>query len=93
MRREFNRGKHGDQLIEPPVRLEFPILSGESAPPVWRQPNVDHVGSWRATAPRRPAARRCCMNTRCEWGGVARISRDPPQEPHCRDEVEGSSHV
>ena len=38
------------------VRLEFPILSGESAPPVWRQPNVDHVGSWRATAPRRPAA-------------------------------------
>ena len=31
-------------------------LSGESAPPVWRQPNVDHVGSWRATAPRRPAA-------------------------------------
>ena len=39
-----------------PVRLEFPILSGESAPPVWRQPNVDHVGSWRATAPRRPAA-------------------------------------
>ena len=41
---------------DPPVRLEFPILSGESAPPVWRQPNVDHVGSWRATAPRRPAA-------------------------------------
>ena len=39
-----------------PVRLEFPSLSGESAPPVWRQPNVDHVGSWRATAPRRPAA-------------------------------------
>ena len=38
------------------MRLEFPILSGESAPPVWRQPNVDHVGSWRATAPRRPAA-------------------------------------
>ena len=23
---------------------------------MWRQPNVDHVGSWRATAPRRPAA-------------------------------------
>ena len=22
-------------------------------------------------------ARRCCMNTRCEWGGVARPSRDP----------------
>ena len=42
--------------VESPVRLEFPILSGESAPPVWRQANVDHVGSWRATAPRRPAA-------------------------------------
>ena len=21
--------------------------------------------------------RRCCMNTRCGWGGVARTSRDP----------------
>ena len=38
------------------VRLEFPILSGESAPPVWRQPNVDHVGSWRARAPGRTVA-------------------------------------
>ena len=37
--------------------------------------------------------RRCCMNTRCGWGGVARTSRDPPQEPHYGDEVEGSSHV
>ena len=45
-----------DRLASRAVRLEFPILSGESAPPVWRQPNVDHVGSWRATAPRRPAA-------------------------------------
>ena len=36
---------------------------------------------------------RCCMNTRCEWGGVARTSRDPPQEPHYRDAVEGPSHV
>ena len=36
---------------------------------------------------------RCCMNTRCEWGGVARTSRDPPQEPHYGDEVEGSSQV
>ena len=33
------------------------------------------------------------MNTRCGWGGVARISRDPPQEPHYGDEVEGPSHV
>ena len=39
------------------------------------------------------ASRRCCMNTRCGWGGVARTSRDPPQEPHYGDEVEGSSHV
>ena len=37
--------------------------------------------------------RRCCMNTRCGWGGVARTSRDPPQEPHYGDEVEGSSQV
>ena len=28
------------------------------------------------------------MNTRSEWGGVARTSLDPPQEPHYRDEVE-----
>ena len=37
--------------------------------------------------------RRCCMNTRCGWGGVARTSRDPPQEPHYGDEVEGPSQV
>ena len=36
---------------------------------------------------------RCCMNTRCGWGGVARTSRDPPQEPHYGDELEGSSQV
>ena len=39
------------------------------------------------------AFRRCCMNTRCGWGGVARPSRDPPQEPHYGDAVEGSSQV
>ena len=39
------------------------------------------------------ASGRCCMNTRCGWGGVARTSRDPPQEPHYGDEVEGSSQV
>ena len=36
---------------------------------------------------------RCCMNTRYGWGGVARTSLDPPQEPHYGDEVEGSSQV
>ena len=36
---------------------------------------------------------RCCMKTLCRWGGVARISRDPPQEPHYGDEVEGPSQV
>ena len=41
----------------------------------------------------RGAVWRCCMNTRCGWGGVARTSRDPPQEPHYGDEVEGSSQV
>ena len=56
------------------VRLEFPILSGESAPPVWRQPNVDHVGSWRARAPRRPAApsRHVCS------GRCSTATRYPP---------------
>ena len=37
--------------------------------------------------------RRCCMKTLCRWGGLARASGDPPQEPHYRDEVEGPSHV
>ena len=40
-----------------------------------------------------PGSRRCCMNTLCRWGGVARTSLDPPQEPHYGNEVEGSSHV
>ena len=37
----------------------------------------------------RTRSRRCCMKTLL--GG--RTSRDPPQEPHYRDEVEGPSHV
>ena len=41
----------------------------------------------------RAMLRRCCMNTLCRWGGVARTSRDPPQESHYGNEVEGSSHV
>ena len=36
---------------------------------------------------------RCCMKTRCGWGGLARTVRDASQEPHYRDAVEGSSHV
>ena len=54
------------------------------------------VANWAAynqALVRRGDVRRCCMNTRCGWGGVAHISRDPPQEPHYGDEVEGSSHV
>ena len=47
-----------------------------------------HAGRLTGRAPRR-----CCMNTRCGWGGVARTSRDPPQEPHYGDAVEGSSQV
>ena len=47
------------------------------------------AGGARCTA----VERRCCMNTRCGWGGVARTSLDPPQEPHYGDEVEGSSQV
>ena len=37
--------------------------------------------------------RRCCMKTLRGWGGLARTSRDPPQEPHYGDAVEGSSQV
>ena len=40
-----------------------------------------------------PRSWRCCMNTLWGWGGLARTSRDTPQEPHYRDEVEGSSQV
>ena len=47
----------------------------------------------RFSVGRKSEAGRCCMNTRCEWGGVTRTSLDPPQEPHYRDEVEGPSHV
>ena len=36
---------------------------------------------------------RCCMKTRCGWGGLARTFRDASQEPHYRDAVKGSSHV
>ena len=51
-----------------------------------------HVKTLRSAA-RDGRLRRCCMNTHCGWGGVARPSRDPPQEPHYGDEVEGSSQV
>ena len=54
------------------------------------------VANWAAynqALVRRGDVRRCCMNTRCGWGGGARTSRDPPQQPHYGDEVEGSSQV
>ena len=61
---------------------------------------VEHVEE-RLAAPREPGVRgrfagrerRCCMKTLRGWGGLARISSDPPQEPHYRDAVEGPSHV
>ena len=34
---------------------------------------------------------RCCMNTLCRWGGVARTSLDPPQEPHYTDRSRSSN--
>ena len=54
-----------------------------------RQSLTERVAASFATV----AQGRCCMNTRCGWDGVARTSRDPPQEPHYGDEVEGSSQV
>ena len=69
------------------MRLEFPILS---LYPGLRQRCVAVLAT---SFIRDGCGRRCCMNTRCGWGGVARPSRDPPQEPHYGDEVEGSSHV
>ena len=50
------------------------------------------VGRTRAVQARNQP-RRCCMKTLRGCGGLARISRDPPQEPHYRDAVEGPSHV
>ena len=49
-------------------------------------------GEW-AAAKHGGVVGRCCMNTLWGWGGLARTSRDPPQEPHYRDAVEGPSHV
>ena len=45
------------------------------------------------TLSRRSQHLRCCMNTLWGWGGLARTSRDTPQEPHYRNAVEGPSHV
>ena len=42
---------------------------------------------------RADTTRRCCMKALRGWGGVARTSLDPPQEPHYWDAVEGSSPV
>ena len=53
-------------------------------------------GAPAPAAPERRRAdprRRCCMNTLWGWESLARTSRDPPQEPHYRDEVEGPFHV
>ena len=44
-------------------------------------------------APPEQSTRRCCMKPLRGCGGLARISPDPPQEPHYRDAVEGPSHV
>ena len=59
--------------------------------------SMRHLGSFRmyesAIREMASAAGRCCMKTLRGWGGVARTSRDPPQEPHYRDAVEGPSHV
>ena len=47
----------------------------------------------RCQAIRSASSWRCCKKTLRGWGGVACTSRDPPQEPHDRDAVEGPSHV
>ena len=60
-----------------------PVDAGKENPRPWT--HTTRLGQ--------PAPRRCCMKTICGWGGVARTSRDPPQEPHYRDAVEGPSHV
>ena len=38
---------------------------------------VSRASLYRRRRPTPPATRRCCMNTRCGSGGVARTSRDP----------------
>ena len=52
-------------------------------------PALDLTAQRARLTTRLPELRRCCMKTL--RGG--RTSRDPPQEPHYRDEVEGPSHV
>ena len=74
------RGYEGEMKLS--ASGEFVVVAGSRARAKTTQ-----------TMPRGTAARRCCMNTLCRWGGVARTSLDPPQEPHYGNEVEGSSHV
>ena len=71
-------GETHDHLTTTELKPGF-VFEGERIPLMKRQRGI--------------FKRRCCMNTRCEWGGVTRTSLDPPQEPHYRDEVEGPSHV
>ena len=68
----------------------------QSSPPVsWSPPESTPVVAtlWQRRVPRSAVLRRCCMKTLCGWGGLARISRDPPQESHDRDAVEGPSRL
>ena len=73
------------------TRNLLPPLIG--LPMMGRYPRFDGGGGAAVAAWGGASPGRCCMNTRCEWGGVARTSRNPPQEPHYRDAVEGPSHV
>ena len=72
-----------------------PIPPGEGLHLVLDSTGLSLVGAGEWAAAKhggRGRRGRCCMKI-CGWGGLARISRDPPQEPHYRDEVEGPSHV
>ncbi len=83
----------GATVIIPPAKTANISGHGPRSP---RAGSDDHVGEAVRPAALEEGVRvpwRCCMNTRCGWGGVARTSRDPPQEPHYGDEVEGLSQV
>ena len=64
-------------------------MSTAEAASIPRVTAVQFVASLLIAAGRRC----CCMKTLRGWGGLARTSRDPPQEPHYRNEVEGPSPV
>ena len=89
----FFARQHPVRVPEPTlIRLNRGLAAELSLDTEWLQ-SAEGVATLAGNAVPEGAERRCCMNTRYGWGGVARTSLDPPQEPHYGDEVEGSSQA